>query len=200
MASLEPKWASQIIRYLKNGELPEDKEETKKVKMRVSRYLFLSKILYKRSFTLSLLRYLLEEEVDYMIRETHEGICGSHSRGRSMAHKAIRARYYWSFMQKYVTLLTQRCDKCQRFANVPRKPAEELTPIAGPWPFTQWGIDIVGPLFMGKGQMRFLVVANDYFTKWVEAEPLVKIIEKNIHDFTWESIICRFEILHKDRY
>lgn len=61
---------------------------------------------------------------------------------------------------------------------------EELVSITGPWPFAQWGIDIVGSLPQEKGQMRFLVVAIDYFTKWVEAEPLTKIIEKNIRDFT----------------
>lgn len=47
---------------------------------------------------------------------------------------------------------------------------------------------------MRKGQMRFLVVAINYFTKWVEAEPLAKITEKNIHDFTWKSIVCQFGI------
>lgn len=47
---------------------------------------------------------------------------------------------------------------------------------------------------MGKRQMRFLVVAIDYFTKWVEAEPLAKITKKNICDFTWKSIVCRFGI------
>lgn len=52
MASLEPKWASQIIKYSKNGELLDNKDVTRKVKIRASRYLFLYDTLYKRSFTL----------------------------------------------------------------------------------------------------------------------------------------------------
>ena len=55
--------------------------------------------------------------------------------------------------------------------------AEKLTAITSPWPFSQWGINIVGPLPQGKGQVKFLLVAIDYFTKWVEAEALATITE-----------------------
>ena len=43
-------------------------------------------------------------------------------------------------------------------------------------------------------QLKFLVVGIDYFTKWVEAEALATITEKNIRSFVWRSIICRFGI------
>ena len=49
-----------------------------------------------------------------------------------------------------------------------------------PWPFAQWGIDIVGPLPQGKGQVKFLLVAIDYFTKWVEAKALATITKARI--------------------
>ena len=42
--------------------------------------------------------------------------------------------------------------------------------------------------------MKFLVVGIDYFTKWVEAEPLATITEKNVRGFVWKMIICRFGI------
>ena len=58
----------------------------------------------------------------------------------------------------------------------------------------QWGIDIVGLLPLGKGQVKFLLVAIDYFTKWVEAEALATIIEERIQSFVWKNIICRFGI------
>ena len=61
--------------------------------------------------------------------------------------------------------LVKKCDKCQRFENVQRFPAEKLTTIASLWPFAQWRINIVGPLPQGKGQVKFLLVAIDYFTK-----------------------------------
>ena len=49
-----------------------------------------------------------------------------------------------------------------------------------PWPFAQWVIDIVGPLPQGKGQVKFLLVAINYFKKWVEAEVLATIIKARI--------------------
>ena len=45
---------------------------------------------------------------------------------------------------------------------------------------------------MASGQRKFLLVAIDYFTKWVEAEPLAKITEAKVQDFVWKSIVCRF--------
>ena len=97
-------------------------------------------------------------------------------------------------MQVYARKLVKKCDKCQRFGNVQRLPAERLTTITSPWPFAQWGIDIVGPLPRGKGQVKFLLVAIDYFTKWVEAEALSTITEAKIQSFVWKNIICRFGI------
>ena len=79
--------------------------------------------------------------------------------------------------------LVKKCEKCQRFGNVQRLPAERMTTITSPWQFAQWGIDIVGPLPIGKGQVRFLLVAIDYFTKWVEAEALATITEARIKNF-----------------
>ena len=69
-----------------------------------------------------------------------------------------------------------------------------MTTITSPWTFAQWGIDIVGPLPLGKGQVKFLLVAIDYFTKWVEAEALAMITEARIQNFVWKNIICRFGI------
>ena len=52
----------------------------------------------------------------------------------------------------------------------------------------------MGPFPMVVRQLKFLVVNIDYFTKWVEAEALVTIMEKNIRSFVWRNIICRYEI------
>ncbi|XP_058092428.1 uncharacterized protein LOC131238850 [Magnolia sinica] len=68
--------------------------------------------------------------------------------------------------------------------------------MVGHWPFAQWGIDIIDPLPTGKGQTKFAIVAVDYFTKWVEAEPLAKITKQKVTDFVWKNIICRFGIPH----
>ena len=66
--------------------------------------------------------------------------------------------------------------------------------MTAPWPFAQWGLDIMGPFPTALRQLKFLVVGIDYFTKWVEAEPLATITEKSIRTFVWRNIICRFGI------
>ena len=52
----------------------------------------------------------------------------------------------------------------------------------------------MGPMPQGKRQMKFLLVAIDYFTKWVEAEALATITETKVQNFVWKNIICRFGI------
>ena len=95
-------------------------------------------------------------------------------------------------MQKDAKVYVKTCDKCQRFSNIIRQPIEELTPMTALWPFAQWGLDIMGPF--PTRQLKFLVVAFYYFTKWVEAEALANITEKNVRSFVWRCIVCRFGI------
>nr|KYP33430.1 Retrovirus-related Pol polyprotein from transposon opus [Cajanus cajan] len=71
----------------------------------------------------------------------------------------------------------------------------ELHGISSPWPFAMWGMDILGPFPIAKGQCKFLLVAVDYFTKWVEAEPLSNITAANVQKFLWKNIVTRFEVL-----
>ena len=66
--------------------------------------------------------------------------------------------------------------------------------ITSPCPFTQWGIDIMGPLPQGKKQVKFLLIAINYFTKWVEAKALATITEAKVRSFVWKNIVCRFRI------
>ena len=47
---------------------------------------------------------------------------------------------------------------------------------------------------MAPRQYKHAIVAIDYFTKWVEAEPLAKITEANMTSFIWKNIVCRFGI------
>ncbi|RVW96415.1 Pol polyprotein [Vitis vinifera] len=56
------------------------------------------------------------------------------------------------------------------------------------------GMDIVGPLPTAPAQKKFLLVATDYFSKWVEAEAYVGIKDKNVTKFVWKNIVCRFGI------
>ncbi|GKA31604.1 reverse transcriptase domain-containing protein [Tanacetum coccineum] len=67
-----------------------------------------------------------------------------------------------------------------------------LTPIASPWPFYKWGIDIAGPFPEGPGKVKFLIVAIDYYTKWIEAKLVATITGSQIKKFVWDNLVCRF--------
>jgi hypothetical protein len=77
-----------------------------------------------------------------------------------------------------------------KVCKVTNKPPAELSSVSSPWPFAQWGVDIVGPMPTIKGNWRFLVVAVDYFTKWAETGPLMTITTGAIKHFLWKAIIC----------
>ena len=158
-------WTTTIASYLKDNLLPDEKEAARKVKVRVARFVLIKDVLYKRGFSRPYLRCLGNEEVDYVMREVHEGICGNHSGSRSLVHKLVRAGYYSPTMQADAEAYVRACDKCQKFSNIIRRPTEELTPITAPWPFAQWGLDIIGPFPTAIRQLKFLVVGIDYFTK-----------------------------------
>jgi len=70
-------------------------------------------------------------------------------------------------------------------------PPAELTSLVSPWPFAWWGIDLLGPFPKATGQLKYLVVAIDYSTKWIEAKPLAKITAKNVLRFFKRNILAR---------
>ncbi|XP_030963996.1 uncharacterized protein LOC115985174 [Quercus lobata] len=105
-------------------QLPEEKDEARKLRVRSARYLLLNEVLYKRGFSQPYLRCLASDEANYVLREVHEGACGNHSGAKSLVSKIVRAGYYWSNMQADAKAYVKVCDQCQRFSNVPRQPSE----------------------------------------------------------------------------
>ena len=55
----------------------------------------------------------------------------------------------------------------------------------------------MGPFFLGKKQLRFLIVVINYFTKWVEAKPMTTITEAKVTSFVLKNIICKFGVPSK---
>jgi hypothetical protein len=117
-ALAEPEWATDIVQYLKNGLLPKDKAKAWKIMVQATRYSLLGGILYKRGYSEPLLKCLPKGEAEYVMKEIHEGVCGNDSGGRILAHKAMRAGYYWPSMSKDSARVVKHCDKCQRFSRI----------------------------------------------------------------------------------
>ena len=83
-----------IITYIKDGNLPADPSEVRKVKVRSSRFTILNDELYKRGFSQPYLKCLNLEDVKYVLREIHEEVCGNRSGSRSLVRQVVRAGYF----------------------------------------------------------------------------------------------------------
>ncbi|XP_071727661.1 uncharacterized protein [Rutidosis leptorrhynchoides] len=105
--------------------------------------------------------------------------------------------YFLPHMYRDTYDLIINCKACQIHAPVNRSLHRNIIPIHAAWPFCKWGIDIVGPFPRGVGNVKFLVVAINYFTKWVKAKPLSTITGRKILTFVWEDIVCCFGLPRK---
>ena len=164
------------MQFLKDDILPEEKMEADKIRKKAPSYwLSQDDKLYKRSFSGPYLLCVHPDQMELLLEEMHEGIYGSHTGGRSLAHRAITQGYWWPNMQRETLEYVKKCDQCQRYSPSIHQPGGVLNPISSPWSFAQWGLDIVGPFPKAVGNKKYLIVDTDYFTKWVEAEPLANI-------------------------
>ena len=192
-----PSWMDFIIQFLREDTLPEERIEADKVRRKAMRFwLSENQKLYKRSFSGPYLFCVHPEMTESLLEELHEGICGSHTGSRSLAHRAIIQGYWWPNMQREAQEYVKKYDQCQRFASNIHQPGGILNPLSSPWPFAQWGLDIVGPFPKVVENKKYLLVGTDYFTKWVEAKPLVNIRDVDAKRFVWKNIVTRFGVPH----
>lgn len=140
------------------------------------------------------LKCLGPDEARQVLRELHEGLCGSHQAAPTLNHKVLISGYYWPTIIRVATELIKTCRKCQEHANHILVPGEDMHLITTPWPFDAWGIDILGPFPTATGQRKFLIVAIDLFTIWIEAEPVKSINSAQIKTFVLQNILSQFGI------
>ena len=192
-----PSWMDFIVLYLREDILPEDKSEVEKIRRKTPRFqLSEDQKLYKRSFSRPYLLCIHPKATELLLEELHERIYGSHTRGRSLSHRAITQGYWWSNMQKEAQEYVKKCDQYQRFALNIHQPGGVLNPLSSPWPFAQQGLDIVGHFSKAAGNKRYMLVGTNYFTKWVEAKLLANIRNVDAKKFIWKNIITRFGVPH----
>ena len=87
-------WTTPIISYLRDGSLPEDCNASLRLKVQSSLFVIMGNVLYKKGFSRPYLRCLALGEVNYVMREVHEGVCRNHLGAHLLVHKLIRVGYY----------------------------------------------------------------------------------------------------------
>jgi hypothetical protein len=136
--------------YLLTGLLPKAKDEATQLKIRAASYLVEDGILFKKSYMAPLLRCIGPEQSNYVIREVHSGICGTHAGTRTIVAKMMNLGYYWPTMHKDTITEVQKCGPCLLHAPIKHTQKYDLVTISSAWPFFKWGMDIVGPFPEGR--------------------------------------------------
>jgi hypothetical protein len=116
------------------------------------------------------------------------GVCRGHIGARAPTANVFMQGFYWpSIIDDAPKLITtcQECEKISPNTQALSQPSELITPS---WLLQRWGTDIVGPL-TAQGNYKYTVVAVKYFTKWIEAKPLVNIAASGLKRFFWQNII-----------
>ncbi|KAK9020395.1 hypothetical protein V6N11_010419 [Hibiscus sabdariffa] len=116
----EPNWMTPIVKFIVDGEELEDPKKRTKLRNKVTRYMLINMVLYRRSFFQQFLRCLGPNEANYVLREVHEGICEHHMGGWFLAQKVLHQGFYWSTINKDVLDIVTMCGTCKKYSPSPR--------------------------------------------------------------------------------
>ncbi|EOX94716.1 RNA-directed DNA polymerase (Reverse transcriptase), Ribonuclease H [Theobroma cacao] len=186
-------WYHDIVHYLKFQQYPDQSSENdKKTIRRLAMNFFLDgNILYKRSRDQTLLRCVDSIEARRIVKEVHEGVCGAHASGHKLARQVMRAGYYWLTLEKDCIDFARKCHKCQIYADRIHTPANSLHVLTSPWPFSMWGMDMIGLITpKASNGHRFILVAIDYFTK------IITDNASNLNGSMMKEVCAKFKIKH----
>jgi hypothetical protein len=117
------------------------------------------------------------------MKEIHAGLCEAHIRSRPLLGKVFRQGFYWPKAASDAADLVRKCENFQRCARDQKQPSSLTQLIQPTWPLQRWGLDLLGPLPLAQGNLKYVVVAVEYFSKWIEAKPLATITSAIVHKF-----------------
>jgi ribonuclease HI len=175
-------WRTEIISFLQGNCLSDDEAYNKRMEARTRPYVIIEGELYKHGVCSRLLKCLSRTEGVELMKEIHAGLCGSHIGSRPLLGKVFRQGFYWPKAASDAAELVQKCENCQKCARDQKQPSSLTQLIQPTWPLQRWGrplqrwgLDLLGPLPPAQGNLRYVVVAVEYFSKWIEAKPLATI-------------------------
>ncbi|XP_077232251.1 uncharacterized protein LOC143867739 [Tasmannia lanceolata] len=118
--------------------------------------------------------------------------------GKMLSRKILGLGYYWLTMEADCYAYVKKCHKCQVYANLIHVPPSQLHSLTLPWLFSVWGIDIIGKISLKSSSGHdYILVAIDYFTKWIEAASYASLTSAYVAKFIKANIICRQGVPHE---
>uniref|UniRef100_A0A2N9EXF3 Uncharacterized protein n=1 Tax=Fagus sylvatica TaxID=28930 RepID=A0A2N9EXF3_FAGSY len=148
-------------------------------------------MLFRKGFHGDPLRCLSLAKSQTVMKEAHSGECGEHQGKKRLYQLLLTLGYYWPTMKKDTADFVKSCHTCQLQANLIHTHPTSLQNMATPWPFHIWGLDLIGPINPPSGGYIWILVATEYFSKWVEVIPLRKATGAAVANLIREHIITR---------
>jgi ribonuclease HI len=176
-------WRTEIISFLQGNCLSSDEAYNKRMEARTRPYVIIEGELYKHGVCSPLLKCLSRTEGMELMKEIHAGLCGSHIGSRPLLGKVFRQGFYWPKAASDAAELVQKCEGCQKCARDQKQPSSLTQLIQPTWPLQRWGLDLLGPLPPAQENLKYVVVAVEYFSKWIEAKPLATITSVTVQKF-----------------
>eukprot|EP00253_Pinus_taeda_P015687 PITA_15687 len=126
------------------------------------------------------------------------GDCGGHLYWKSTTDKIIKAGFHWPTLFTDVKKFVTTCHKCQIFEGKRKLLPLPLKPISTEKPFQQRGLDFIREIHPpSSSQHKWILIATDYFTKWIEVIPSRQANDTVITGFLETNILSRFGCLEK---
>ncbi|KAL9224714.1 hypothetical protein vseg_000724 [Gypsophila vaccaria] len=193
-------WFQTILDYKRNNTYPpnSDKRRKRAIRLLASQFILDADLLLKKTPMGTLLTCVDYKKGQKIIAQVHDGECGPHMNARALCKQILRLGWYWTTMEADCAKYVKHCHNCQIFGNVKHVAPSPLYTLTSPWPFSTWGIDVIGKIHpIGAGGHCFILVAIDYFTKWVEAASFRTLGAKEVAKFIQNNIICRYGVPHE---
>ena len=192
---MEVKEYNELCALLTTGTLPTsaDSKNSKRVfKRKASNYIVEENTLFYKKGN-NVLKVVQQPEVAELLNRYH-CLLGAH-KGQNATWKSLASEFYWPSMYQTVANFVKHCDRCQRnTASLTVSPA--LHPIAvNRTLFDRWGIDLAGPYRVSKNGNKFVVIATEYLTRWVEAKAMPNKTAPEVSKFL-KSLVCRFGVMN----
>jgi hypothetical protein len=184
-----------LIDYLVESRYPEQmsREEKEIFQRKAAPYTLIKGVLFKLGPDEVLRRCLEKPDRKKVIRALHAGSSGGHFAFVNTINRIRSAGYWWPFLHRDVREFVKSCDQCQRTGMPSFRNHWPLTPIIPLAPFEKWGIDFIGPIHpVSTRKKRYIILATDYSTKWVEAKATRKNDAETSASFLFEEIMMRF--------
>ena len=190
------RWLMKMTNILTTGlPLPQLRiDEKKRLVVRSRNFCVLEGILYPKGSDGIWRRGVRQDEKEVVLGEAHCGTAGEHYAGDVTARKIWQAGLWWPTTQKDTHLYCKQCDLCQRLGQPTKGARMPHQPVLPLDPFQKWGLDFVGPFTLAATRTgnRYILVATDYCTKWVEAKALRDNMAASTIKVLYENIWCRF--------